>query len=205
MRPQKKITTRTAEQDRLAEIYTEAARIICDKGFHAMSMNDIAQAVGMTKAGIYHYIQGKQEMLYAIMNFGMDSLDNGVILPASKIEDAEQRLHAIIQNHARLIAGGSHAVTVLFEASLAAGVYITHPIRNGSWWVIDGSKAWANANFVLPFMGSMRAGAIGLGLDEALAFLGSYDHEDSYGMHLFFAPITFTIAYRMILPVWRPE
>jgi hypothetical protein len=35
--------------------------------------------------------------------------------------------------------------------------------------------------------------------------LGSYDNADSYGMHLFFAPITFTIAYRMILPVWRPE
>jgi hypothetical protein len=35
--------------------------------------------------------------------------------------------------------------------------------------------------------------------------LGSYDNEDSYGLHLFFAPIAFTIAYRMILPVWRPD
>jgi hypothetical protein len=35
--------------------------------------------------------------------------------------------------------------------------------------------------------------------------LGTYDNESSYGAHLFVAPITFTIAYRMILPVWRPE
>jgi hypothetical protein len=35
--------------------------------------------------------------------------------------------------------------------------------------------------------------------------LGGYDNADSYGMHLFFAPITFTLAYRMVLPVWRPE
>jgi hypothetical protein len=35
--------------------------------------------------------------------------------------------------------------------------------------------------------------------------LGSYDNEHSYGAHLFFAPITFTIAYRMVLPIWRPE
>jgi len=35
--------------------------------------------------------------------------------------------------------------------------------------------------------------------------LGSYDNEYSYGAHLFIAPITFTIAYRMILPLWRPE
>lgn len=34
---------------------------------------------------------------------------------------------------------------------------------------------------------------------------GGYDNEFSYGAHLFFLPITFTIAYRMILPIWRPE
>ncbi len=32
-----------------------------------------------------------------------------------------------------------------------------------------------------------------------------YDNVDSYGMHLFFAPITFTLAYRVVLPVWRPD
>jgi hypothetical protein len=35
--------------------------------------------------------------------------------------------------------------------------------------------------------------------------LGGYDNSGSYGMHLFFAPIVFTLAYRMVLPVWRPE
>jgi hypothetical protein len=35
--------------------------------------------------------------------------------------------------------------------------------------------------------------------------LGTYDNSASYGMHLFDAPFTFTLAYRMILPVWRPE
>lgn len=34
---------------------------------------------------------------------------------------------------------------------------------------------------------------------------GGYDNVDSYGMHLFFAPINFTLAYRVVLPVWRPE
>jgi hypothetical protein len=34
---------------------------------------------------------------------------------------------------------------------------------------------------------------------------GGYDNEFSYGAHLFFLPMTFTIAYRMILPIWQPE
>lgn len=115
MRPQKKLTAKTTEQDRLAEIYDAAARIISDKGFHAMSMNDIAQAVGMTKAGIYHYIEGKQDMLFAIMNFGMDLLDQGVITPATEIQDPEKRLRLIINNHAQLITQGSNAITVLMD------------------------------------------------------------------------------------------
>jgi AcrR family transcriptional regulator len=114
MKLQKK-SAKVSEQDRRAEIYNAAAKIISEKGFDAMTMNDIAQAVGMTKAGIYHYIEGKQNMLFAIMNYGMDKLDNGVIAPASQIEDAEKRLIAIIDYHAKLITQGSNAITVLVD------------------------------------------------------------------------------------------
>jgi TetR/AcrR family transcriptional regulator, cholesterol catabolism regulator len=114
MKLQKKVA-RVSEQDRRAEIYNAAAKIISEKGFDAMTMNDIAQAVGMTKAGIYHYIEGKQNMLFAIMNYGMDKLDNGVIAPASQIDDAERRLVSIIHCHAKLITEGSNAITVLVD------------------------------------------------------------------------------------------
>ena len=42
--------------ERLAEIYRTAAQIILRKGYDATSINDIANALGMTKAGLYHYI-----------------------------------------------------------------------------------------------------------------------------------------------------
>ncbi|MEW6128464.1 MAG: TetR/AcrR family transcriptional regulator [Acidobacteriota bacterium] len=114
MKAQKK-TAKPTDAKRLAEIYNIAARIICDKGFDAMSMNDIARAVGMTKAGLYHYIHGKKEMLFEIMSYGMDMLDQGVIAPASQIEDPELRLRTIIYNHAQLITKGSNAITVLVD------------------------------------------------------------------------------------------
>jgi hypothetical protein len=34
---------------------------------------------------------------------------------------------------------------------------------------------------------------------------GTYDNKDGYGLHVLFAPITFTLAYRMVIPVWRPD
>lgn len=110
----------STEPDRLGEIYRAAARIICEKGYDATSMNDIAEAVGITKAGIYHHIPGKRDLLYGIMNYGMDSLEEQVITPARAIPDAEQRLRAIISNHVQLITSrstpyGMNPVTIVVD------------------------------------------------------------------------------------------
>jgi TetR/AcrR family transcriptional regulator, cholesterol catabolism regulator len=97
----------SAEPDRLADIYRAAARIICEKGYDATSMNDIAEAVGITKSGLYHHVSGKRNLLFSIMNFGLDSLDEQVITPARGIADAERRLRTIIVNHVHLITSRS--------------------------------------------------------------------------------------------------
>ena len=58
---------------RAVDIYREAARIISEKGFDATSMGDIAETVDLTKGGLYYYIKGKKALLYAIMNFVLNS------------------------------------------------------------------------------------------------------------------------------------
>src|SRR5436305_9650904 len=103
MKAQKKAAT---NNERLAEIYRAAAQIILRKGYDATSVNDIANAVGMTKAGLYHYINGKKELLFDIMNFGLDELDQEVLTPAQAIADAGARLRFIINGHARLVTRG---------------------------------------------------------------------------------------------------
>jgi len=110
----------SSEPDRLAEIYRAAAQIICDKGFDATSMNDIAEAVGLTKAGLYHHISGKRDLLFRIMDFGLDSLEELVIIPARQVQDAEARLRTIINNHVHLITSrstpaGNNPVTIVLD------------------------------------------------------------------------------------------
>ncbi|MGH9769384.1 MAG: TetR/AcrR family transcriptional regulator [Blastocatellia bacterium] len=114
------LSTLSDEPDRLGDIYRAAALLICEKGYDATSMNDIAEAVGITKAGVYHHIQGKKDLLFRIMNFGMDELDENVIFPARAIADAETRLRAIITNHVRLITShitpqGYNPVTIMVD------------------------------------------------------------------------------------------
>ena len=115
----KNVTPIWRKEDRAAHIYRVAAEIMCRKGYEATSMNDIADAVGLTKAGIYHYIRGKENLLFAIMGYAMDMVDEDVIAPARKVADAEQRLRTIVERHARRILEVGGAVTIILEEMYA--------------------------------------------------------------------------------------
>jgi AcrR family transcriptional regulator len=112
MRAQKKSAP---NNERVAEIYRTAAQIILRKGYDATSVNDIANALGMTKAGLYHYINGKKELLFDIMNFGLWELDEEVATPAKAIRDPAARLRFIVDAHARLVTRGQGAITILVD------------------------------------------------------------------------------------------
>ena len=99
--------------DRTQEIYLTAAQIFFTKGYNSTSLNDIADALNITKAGLYYYVESKQELLYRIINLGLDNVKAEVLDPAREIADAEERLRFIIYNHARLSAGGNHAVIII--------------------------------------------------------------------------------------------
>ncbi len=104
---------------RAPEVYRTAAKIILEKGYDATSVSDIADALGITKAGLYHYIRGKTELLYDIMRYGLEELDREVLVPANAIEDAEERLRFVITRHARLVTRGDGAVTILVDEARA--------------------------------------------------------------------------------------
>jgi len=122
MKAQKK-QSRLSGTERVDQIYRVAAQMICERGYDATSMSDIAEAVGITKAGVYHFIPSKKELLFAIMSYGMDTLEATVVKPAGDIADAEQRLRFIITSHSMLIARSSNdeghdPVTILVEEEL---------------------------------------------------------------------------------------
>ena len=56
------------------EILEAAAQIFSQKGFHAASMQDIAQAVNLQKASLYYHVTSKQEILLALLDQALDML-----------------------------------------------------------------------------------------------------------------------------------
>lgn len=90
------------DDERAVDIYRKAAKIFRSKGFDATSMGDIAEAVDLTKGGLYYYIKGKEALLFAIMSFAMSSLESRVVQPAGAFSDPEERLAKMIAAHVLL-------------------------------------------------------------------------------------------------------
>jgi TetR/AcrR family transcriptional regulator, cholesterol catabolism regulator len=90
-------------KQKLREICRIAARVFYEKGYDGASMQDIAQAVGLTKAGLYHHVGSKDRLLFEIMNYGMDILDETVLEKVKGIEDPVEKLRQTIIGHIDLV------------------------------------------------------------------------------------------------------
>ena len=103
----------TAPRDKVYEI---AAEVFHRKGYDNTSMNDIAEAVGLTKAGLYHHVSSKESLLFTILDYGMDMTEAYVVDPLDAIADPVRRLKKMIELHLKLILEGRKlAVTGLLH------------------------------------------------------------------------------------------
>jgi AcrR family transcriptional regulator len=93
----------TDSKQKLREICRIAARVFYEKGYDGASMQDIAEAVGLTKAGLYHHVGSKDRLLFEIMNYGMDILDETVLARVKDIADPREKLRQTIIGHIDLI------------------------------------------------------------------------------------------------------
>jgi AcrR family transcriptional regulator len=57
---------RTNHDARRAEIVDVAAHLFAQRGYHATSIGDLAEATGLQRGGLYHYIGSKENVLFDI-------------------------------------------------------------------------------------------------------------------------------------------
>ena len=85
------------------EILRTAARLFQQQGYDATSMNDVAAALRLSKGGLYHHFQSKDEILFHIMSHAMDITEERVINVVRKVEGAEERLRRLIRLHIEVV------------------------------------------------------------------------------------------------------
>jgi len=89
--------------DSRQEILRTAARLFQQRGYDATSMNDVAAALKLSKGGLYHHFQSKDEILFEIMDHAMEITQERVLNPVRNIADPEERLRALIRLHIEVV------------------------------------------------------------------------------------------------------
>ncbi|MBI5653554.1 MAG: TetR/AcrR family transcriptional regulator [Chloroflexi bacterium] len=81
------------------QIFTEAVRIFREKGYHAASMQNIADAVGLRKASLYHYISSKEQLLSKIFEQSTGALTQQLEIIIASSDSPTEKLRRAIQAH----------------------------------------------------------------------------------------------------------
>jgi AcrR family transcriptional regulator len=85
------------------DILTAAAQIFREKGYHASSMQEIAEAVNLQKASLYHHITSKQEILFELLDQAFDLLIDTLEAVTKESLPAPEKLRLAIDKYAEII------------------------------------------------------------------------------------------------------
>lgn len=98
------------------EILRTAARLFQQQGYDATSMNDIAAALKLSKGGLYHHFQSKDEILFHLMDHAMNITQERVVNVVLGITGAEERLRTLIRLHIGVVLSeGDREITVMLH------------------------------------------------------------------------------------------
>ena len=107
------MTTPLPARPREAELHATATRLFRQRGFHATSMQDLGEALGMNRGSLYHYISGKDELLWAILNRALDLLEARVIPVLESDAPPVDRLADAIREHLRVAADHADELSLI--------------------------------------------------------------------------------------------
>ena len=122
------------QETRKEEIVRVAAKLFKEKGYSAVTMRDLAKAMGIKAASLYNHIKSKQDILRAIVISLAEEFTAEMKLIESSNISCIDKLNSIIELHVRISSQNSYGMACL----------------NNDWMHLDGQD-------LLDFIASRRA------------------------------------------------
>lgn len=102
-----------------ADILEAAATLIAARGFHGMSMRDLAVATGFGVSSLYNYFPSKDELLAELQLKAFQTLIQQAKATLPEGEDAATRLYVFIHNQVRYFVDHADVMRVLIHEAAA--------------------------------------------------------------------------------------
>ncbi|EKP95008.1 TetR/AcrR family transcriptional regulator [Thermaerobacter subterraneus] len=100
---------------RREEILTVAGELFRQKGYHATSMQDIAERLQLQRGSLYAHIESKEELLFEIVDRAADRFLAGIEQAWREGTTARDRLRRALAAHMAVIAEHRDTASVFFH------------------------------------------------------------------------------------------
>ena len=106
---------RTSRANRLEELYAVAGERFARRGYRATTLDDVAGALDIKKASLYHYINSKEDLLLGIYERIFTRIEQAVLPIANLDLPVDERLRRMLHAHVEVVAGERAMLTVAFQ------------------------------------------------------------------------------------------
>jgi len=89
--------------ERRQKIIDAAITVLLEKGVAASRMNDFVEASGLSKGGVYHHFDSKEDLLIGVLNHFIESNLDQINLAIDPTQSAYLQLQAILRNHEEIM------------------------------------------------------------------------------------------------------
>jgi TetR/AcrR family transcriptional regulator, cholesterol catabolism regulator len=108
-------TARRERDKRLPEVLDAAVRVFWEKGYSAATVQDIADALGILKGSLYHYVSGKEDLLAQVLEAAHADSMRLTELVAAMDAPPLRKLHEHFRLHMLWYLHRPEHVTVFFR------------------------------------------------------------------------------------------
>jgi AcrR family transcriptional regulator len=102
------------KKDKMDEILNAALYLFNTKGYLKTSMTDIAEALNLTKGGLYHYVIKKEDLLKLAHERMIEAFINGFRQSVQTAEDPQQKLDSWLKEHILLMKEYQPHIKIFF-------------------------------------------------------------------------------------------
>lgn len=111
---------RMPRRERRAQLLDSALEVFVAQGYHAASMDDIADRAGVSKPVLYQHFPGKLELYVALLDSSCDQVIDHCRAALEATSDNKQRVAATMDAFYTYVAGESGAFRLVFESDLTS-------------------------------------------------------------------------------------
>jgi TetR/AcrR family transcriptional regulator len=104
----------------LDRILAESARAFSRRGYYGTSLDEIAAALGVTKAALYYHVRSKEELLFLCHQRSLDIAMDGFRHAQAQAGRADEQLRIIIAHYIRGLTSELTGNAILLEEGALA-------------------------------------------------------------------------------------